>query len=159
MAVLDPMFRIAYRVAYQLMRAYWHAVHPETHGALVAIWCGGKILLVRNSYVRYFSLPGGYVRSRESGRSAAARELEEEIELVVDETELIPVLDKVWNWEGKRDHVELFQLELSVEPVVSVDNREVVAARFYEAEEALELDLFPAIREHILARLGRVGSA
>src|SRR5437868_720913 len=50
--VINLLFRVAYRGAYQLMRIYWRAVHPQAHGALVAIWHDGRILLVRNSYVR-----------------------------------------------------------------------------------------------------------
>ena len=51
------------------MRVYWTVRRPHTHGSLVAMWFNGQILLVKNSYVRYFSLPGGYVKRGESGLS------------------------------------------------------------------------------------------
>src|SRR6185369_16200092 len=76
--MIDFLYRSAYRTAYRMMRLYWSMAHPATHGALLAIWNEGEILLVRNSYVPYYSLPGGYVHRDETGRQAAARELFEE---------------------------------------------------------------------------------
>src|SRR5688572_17354680 len=58
-SLTDRAFQLAYKAAYRLMRAYWTVRKPNTHGALVALWNGGNVLLVRNSYVPYYSLPGG----------------------------------------------------------------------------------------------------
>ncbi len=147
--MIDAIFRLAYRCAYQLMRAYWTLLRPATHGALVAIWVDHRILLVKNSYVRYFSLPGGYVKGTESGTDAAIRELREEVGLTVATSDLKPSLDESHEWEGKRERLEIFQLDLDVEPKIKVDNREVVAAAFYDPTEALKLELFPLLRRHI----------
>lgn len=147
--MIDRAFQLAYVCAYQLMRVYWRLVRPNTHGALVAIWHRGRILLVRNSYVGYYSLPGGYVRTGESGRQAAVRELREEVRLDVQEHELELALDVTRDWEGKRDRVELFRLNAEREPNVSIDNREVISARLYTPAEALALRLFPTLRQHI----------
>lgn len=147
--MIDRAFQLAYVCAYQLMRVYWRVARPNTHGALVAIWHRGRILLVRNSYVGYYSLPGGYVRTGESGRQAAVRELREEVSLDVAESELALALDVTRDWEGKRDRVELFRLDVAHEPQVQVDNREVVSAQLFAPAEALSLKLFPALRQHI----------
>ncbi len=147
--LIDRCYQLAYTCAYQLMRIYWRVRRPETHGALVAIWHDGRVLLVRNSYVKYYSLPGGYVRSGESGRAAAVRELREEISLDVEPDTLELALDVTRDWEGKRDRVELFRLNLPAEPVVAVDNREVVRAEMFAPAEALKLPLFPTLRQHI----------
>src|SRR5688572_2284870 len=103
--MLDRLYRIAYRGAYQMMRVYWGVRRPDTHGALVAIWHDGKILLVKNSYLKYYSLPGGYVRSGETGKQAAVRELLEEVGVGVTEDKLTLALDVSHEWEGKHDHV------------------------------------------------------
>ena len=148
----DLLFRVAYRGAYRLMRAYWAVAHPRTHGALVLVWNGGEVLLVRNSYTRYYSAPGGYVRTGETGSAAAARELREETGLRVRPEELKQALDEQHIWEGKHEHIEIFQLESHERPLIQVDNREVVSAQFYRPERALQLDLFPPLRKVISSR-------
>lgn len=150
--MIDLLFRTLYRLAYRAMRVYWAIFHPRTHGALVALWHDGEVLLVHNSYTPYYSLPGGYVRWRETGREAALRELEEEVGIRVDPAELEPVLDLESRWEGKRDRVEIFQLRVARRPVFRIDNREVVEARFLSPARALELDLFPPVRAAIERR-------
>ncbi len=157
--MIDAMFRLAYRSAYQLMRVYWAVRQPPTHGSLVAIWVNERILLVKNSYVRYFSLPGGYVKSGESGKDAAIRELREEIGLIVSPSELLPSIDESHIWEGKRERLEIYQLNLDNEPRIEVDHREVVAAAFYSPSDALRLELFPPLRQHIEQKLRGAQSA
>lgn len=147
--MMDRLYQTAYKGAYKMMRVYWAVRRPDTHGALVAIWHGGRILLVKNSYLEYFSLPGGYVRLEETGKGAAVRELLEEVGIGITEDKLEPALDITHDWEGKRDHVEIFRLDLPYEPKIKVDNREVVSAQLYTPEEALKLKLFPPIAQHI----------
>ncbi len=152
--MIDRLFQLFYRLAYRLMRVYWAVARPATHGALVALWNQGEVLLVRNSYVPYYSLPGGYVRRRESGREAARRELLEEVGLRLDTAGLEQVLDVHHSWEGKRDHVEIYQADLPERPRVEVDRREVVSARFFPPGQALTLALFPPVRLAIERRVG-----
>jgi 8-oxo-dGTP pyrophosphatase MutT (NUDIX family) len=156
--MLDRFYRLAYNGAYQMMRVYWAVRRPDTHGALVAIWHDGKILLVRNSYLKYYSLPGGYVRTGETGRQAAMRELLEEVGIGLTEDKFVPALDARLDWEGKRDHVEIFRVDLPYAPKIVIDNREVVAAQLYTPQEALKLDLFPPLRQHIEAELAKKSS-
>ncbi|HMJ57168.1 MAG TPA: NUDIX hydrolase [Polyangiaceae bacterium] len=151
--MIDLFFRLAYRSAYRLMRVYWAVRHPQAHGALVAIWHDGKILLVQNSYVPYRSLPGGYVHSHETGRDAALRELREETGIQATSSDLKPVVDEHHEWEGKREHIEIFELDVTERPHIEVDNREVVQAGFFSPQEALGLVLFPPLRRVIERRL------
>jgi ADP-ribose pyrophosphatase YjhB (NUDIX family) len=131
------------------MRAYWGLRHPTTHGALVALWHGGEVLLVRNSYVPYYSAPGGYVHSGEKARDAALRELREEVGIVADENRLVPLVDETHDWEGKRDHVEIFALELSERPTVRIDHREVIEAGWFAPARVEELSVFPPLKRAI----------
>ena len=147
--MMDAPFRLAYRLAYQVMRIYWAVRRPRTHGALVAIWVDQRILLIRNSYVSYYSLPGGYVKSGETGLDAAVRELREEIGLIVPSSDLRPSVDEHHDWHGKREWLQIYELHVEQEPKVKVDNREVVSAAFYTPIEALKLELYPPLRKHI----------
>ncbi len=144
--LVDRSFQLAYKVAYRLMRVYWGVRRPATHGALVTLWNQGQVLLVQNSYVPYRSLPGGYVGRYETGPEAAVRELREEIGITATTDQLEKVFDEVKDWEGKRDHVEIFTLELESRPDIRIDHREVIAAGWFSPGEALELNLFPPIR-------------
>jgi 8-oxo-dGTP diphosphatase len=149
---VDRAFQLAYVCAYRLMRTYWTIRHPKTHGALVMLWNRGEVLLVRNSYVRYYTLPGGYVHASETGRDAAQRELKEEVNLTVSAEQLESLLDENHDWEGKREHIEIFGVELDTRPTLQVDNREVIEASWFSPEHALELELFPPIRRILLKR-------
>ena len=157
--LIDRTFQLAYVCAYQLMRTYWRVRKPTTHGALVALWNDGKLLLVRNSYVGYYSLPGGYIHSGESSRDAAVRELNEEIGLKARADQLELALDTTHEWEGKHDHVEIFSLEIAKRPDVRVDHREVIDASWVTPERALQLNLFPPIRTVLERRVQTRGQA
>ncbi len=141
--LVDRGYQLAYVCAYRAMRTYWKLRRPTTHGSLVALWNRGEVLLVRNSYVPYYSLPGGYLRRGETARSAAVRELREEIGLSAAPDALVPVLDRTHEWEGKHDHVEIFALDVPIRPDIGVDHREVVEASWWRPERALTRPLPP----------------
>lgn len=151
--MLNSAIRLAYRGAYRLMRLYWSVRHPTTHGALVAVWHAEQVLLVRNSYVCYFTLPGGYIRRGETGERAARRELFEEVGIAVGSDELRLALDVTHPWEGKQDHVQIFEIVVPDRPSVRVDHREVVAAELLDPLEALRRDLFPPLGDYLRQRL------
>lgn len=151
--LLDRGFQLAYQGAYRLMRVYWKVRHPTTHGTLVAMWNRGDVLLVRNSYVPYYSLPGGYVRRGETPQQAALRELEEEVGVSAKPDDLKLSLEETNEWEGKLDHVLIFSIEVAQRPVVSVDHREVVEASWWSPQRALSATLFPPLRRVIERRV------
>jgi 8-oxo-dGTP diphosphatase len=152
--LVDRGFQIGYQLAYRLLRAYWRVRRPTTNGALVAIWSRGEVLLVRNSYVPYYSAPGGYIRPAESGRDAALRELNEEVGVKVRPDQLELALDTTHEWEGKLDHVQIFNLNVAERPVVHIDHREVVEATWFAPKRVLELKhVFPPLRRVIESSL------
>ena len=154
-SIVDFGFRMAYRAAYQMMRVYWRLARPTTQGALVAIWQNGEILLVRNSYLSYYCVPGGYIKRKETPVMTAVRELTEEVRILVAPEDLKLGLHETHTWEGKTDVVSIFDLDVKERPVFHVDNREVVDAEFFTPQYALELNLFPPLRHHIEARLAK----
>jgi 8-oxo-dGTP pyrophosphatase MutT (NUDIX family) len=72
--------RIAMRVAYAGLRAYWFLVRPQVAGVKCILTDGDRVLLVRHTYGdRAWDLPGGTVRRREAPRDTARREMKEEL--------------------------------------------------------------------------------
>ncbi len=58
--------------------------------------------------------------------------------------------EMVVEWDFRREHVRVFELRLRVEPVLRIDNRDVVAARFVEPRALLaEAVLPPFIRAYL----------
>ncbi len=152
-SLIDRGFQLAYVCAYRMMRTYWKVRHPTTHGALVVLASEGEVLLVRNSYVPYYCLPGGYIHGGETARQAVLRELTEEVGIEVEPDRLSLELERTHEWEGKRDHVQIFALDLAVRPSIAVDHREVVEASWWAPERALALDLFPPLRSVLEKRV------
>ena len=155
MSIIDFAYRMTYRAAYQAMRVYWRLARPVTRGALVAIWNKDEILLVKNSYVDYYCVPGGYLKETETPVEAAVRELAEEVSIQVSPDALKLGREETHAWEGKSDVVSIFDLDVKERPVFRVDNREVIDAEFFSPQYALEIKLFPPLRRHIEARLAK----
>lgn len=153
-AVVDLGFRTAYKVAHRMLRAYWKVRQPSTHGALVAMWHDGKLLLVKNSYRRHYTLPGGYVRPHETAVAAAQRELLEEVRLRIPLDRLREVYSRTHLFENRQDRVTIVEVEVDAPPRFDVDNREVVWAGFETPEQVLRRPIVPHLAEYLREREG-----
>ncbi|MCR9164575.1 MAG: NUDIX hydrolase [Nannocystaceae bacterium] len=148
---VDFGFRTAYKTAHRMLRAYWGIRKPHTHGSLIAVWHDGRLLLVKNSYRREYTLPGGYVRANESPEEAAARELREEVGADVSPSDLELVYSDTKPYENRRDHVTICEVTLDTPIEFEVDNREVIWAGFRRPDEVLALPIVPHLREYLAA--------
>lgn len=151
-AAVDLGFRTGYRVAHRMLRAYWRVRRPNTHGALIAVWYEGRLLLVKNSYRRFYTLPGGYVRTGESAAQAAQRELEEEVDLQVPLDRLREAYSRVHPFENRQDKVTIVEVEVDEPPCLKVDNREVVWASFEPPDAILRRPIVPHLAEYLHER-------
>ena len=129
-SVLDLAWRCALNVAYRAMLVFCFVFRPRHRGALVAIWCNDRLLVVRNSYRDGLSLPGGGIKGAERPVDAAARELHEELGLVVAPDALEFVADIPVFFEYQRDVCTFFELHLDEPPTLYPDGREVIWAGF-----------------------------
>jgi ADP-ribose pyrophosphatase YjhB (NUDIX family) len=151
-ALGDAVYRLGLRVAWRALRVYWRVFQPVTRGVFVAVWVDGRVLVIRNSYKPYDSLPAGYLRRNEALAVAARRELGEEVGIDAPVEALRFVRTLVDRSEGKVDEVHFFELELRVEPEVRVDRREVIWGGFETPEQALARRLSPPVRLYLSER-------
>jgi 8-oxo-dGTP pyrophosphatase MutT (NUDIX family) len=132
-SLLDLVWRTAFRLGFPLARIWWQLTRPRHEGAMVAVYIGPALLLVRSSYRIGWHLPGGGVRRGEMPEAAARRELAEEIGLAA--SALLPAGVICGIWDGRRDRVHFFELRLTELPKLHLDNREIIAARLTSPNE------------------------
>lgn len=147
----DALWRAVYRLGYFVLRLWWFLCRPSHQGAMVAVWCQGRLLVVRQSYRPGFNLPGGSVGKGEPAIVAACRELQEELGLRTEPQALVHVRDVVLRFEHRRDHVSLFALRLDEMPTPRPDNREIIEARFLSPEAVRALPLSPLLSAYLAA--------
>ncbi len=148
-AIYDSAARFALRRAFQILRL-WRKFHrPTRPGAAVAVWYGGRLLLVRHSYRNGLSLPGGGVGRRERPVMAACRELREEIGIATEPDQLSPVSQNLYptpEWETPQ---YIYEFQPRHEPRIRIDNREIIEARFTAPHEAEKLRLGRRLRAYM----------
>jgi 8-oxo-dGTP diphosphatase len=155
--VVDLLARAAFRGAYRLLSVYWFLARPDTHGVCVGVWHGREVLLIKNSYKPYFSLPGGGPHRGEAGPETGARELREEVGVHVSPDQLRAAFEIVSTEEHKRDHVRFFEIDVPSRSPITIDRREVVWAEFVDSRDALSRPLGPAMRAYLEDAVRRRG--
>jgi len=122
-------------------------------GSLVVVWNREKILLVRKSYRKGWSIPGGLLKKDETWEQAAVRETFEEVGIHVPEEDLV-FLKEVPGELGPRDRAHLFEVKMGGPVDLNIDCREIVYADFVAPEEALKRDLYEHVERYLKARRG-----
>jgi 8-oxo-dGTP diphosphatase len=146
-SLIDALWRLAFRLGFRLARAWWHFRRPRHEGALVAIYVGQALLLVKSSYRAEWNFPGGGIQPGETPNAAAQREMKEEIGF--SSQALLPAGSACGIWDGRRDRVHFFELHLDCMPGLRLDNREIVDAHLVSPEELQGIALTEAVAAYL----------
>ena len=146
---LNTTVRVFYKLAYKLILFAWFFYRPTVRGVYIAVWYDKKILIIKNSYKKQFTIPCGRIKRGENLTEAAVRELSEEVGIKVYESDLKFIGQYKFNYKYVSEIGNFFELETSNLPNISVDNREVVWAQFTAPDQALLLELNPLVRSYI----------
>ena len=138
-----------YWLAARLYETWQLLARPHNHGALVAIWHQGRLLLVQTSYRHGLGLPGGGLERRETARQAAVRELAEELGLRVTEGELLDPWEITETSARGKNSVTIYALHSGSRPAIHLDGLELVAGHWLTREEALMRPLVSHVREYL----------
>ena len=154
MSFPDWSYRLVYRYGFRAARVIWRFTQPHHAGALVMLWHGDEVLLVRTSYQDVWTAPGGGIEAHEAPVEAAVREVAEEVGLRLEPEDLRPALVTEHVWYNRHDRVRLFEVQLTGRPALTLDNRELVDARFVTLAEAQTFDLAPHLQEYFRMKVG-----
>ena len=147
----DYLFRALYRIGYRVYLGFCFIFRPACRGVYIAVWHQGAVLLIKNSYRSFFTLPGGGLRGKEPPAAGAARELFEEVGIRIKPNRFHRVGLFRTNYEFTRDTVALFEVNMPEPPGIAVDRREVVWAEFQKPTQALQRRLFPVVKQYLEA--------
>jgi 8-oxo-dGTP pyrophosphatase MutT (NUDIX family) len=126
---------------------YWFIFRPRTSGVRCIVLNGGRILLIKNTYInRGWDLPGGGVHNKEHLDLAAQREVFEETGVKISEVRQIGKFEN--REEYKRDLVNVFvgfteQEEIIADPGEISDaqwfNLNQLPSMFVTAQKAVDM--------------------
>jgi 8-oxo-dGTP pyrophosphatase MutT (NUDIX family) len=139
--LMDRAVRIALIAAFHGQKLVWRFRRPSHRGVAVAVWYGGKVLIVRHSYRPGRALPGGRLRRGETPADGACRELREELGLRMTPADLTLIRP------GRR--TSIYEYHPTTEPHIEIDNREIIEAAFVAPDDLADVD--PSVR-HALIR-------
>ncbi|TMA36225.1 MAG: NUDIX hydrolase [Deltaproteobacteria bacterium] len=159
-ALLDSIWRIALRLAYQLQLAWWFVRRPAIHGSYIAVWHGDRVLVIQNSYRKRLSFPAGGRARGETLGETAQRELFEEVGIRAEAKQLAYHGEVVARVSFAEDHAHFFELRCDDVPAVRIDRREVVWADFpSKASQAPRSELQASRSEPKASEVHEVGRA
>ena len=135
------------RLRYFAALLYWKIFKPVTLGVKAMVVSNNSVLLAKQSYQDYWSLPGGGVEFGESVFEAAARELSEETGITIPAKEFQMNSVHFSHREHKSDHVLVLYVQVTKMEEPSIGS-ELSDAKWFDLEN-LPADVSPATQRRI----------
>ena len=151
----NKFFHLLYNVLYQLHLLYCFFFRPKVKGAYIICLFDKKVLIIKNSYKTYYTIPCGKVDKGESTLEAAQRELKEEVNLDFSMDNFIFIDEVVNETEYKYDHQYYYLINLSEDDLaeIKVDGVEVIDANFQAKCDINKLNIFPPVKKILLEKI------
>jgi len=146
-------YKALYTSLYQIHQLYCKIRNPEIYGAYVLCQYNHEVLLIKNSYRRYWTLPCGGLATGESPMEAAVREVREEIGVHLESKNLRLNAKILYEGENMRDHIHLFSYRFARRPTIHIDHKEVEDYRWVDKENVQKHILFEPIIPYIYTAL------
>ena len=146
-------YKILYTILYKGHQIHCKIRNPKIQGAYVLCQYEKEVLIIKNSYRSYWTLPCGGIDKGEQPIEAAARELREEVGIVLPVHALRFHAKIFYDEEDKRDNIHLFSHRFSHKPHVTIDNKEVEDYRWIRKEELPHYTLFVPIIPYVQSAL------
>ena len=143
--IFDKIAQTFYKLAYRAILLVWFFTRPTVYGVYVAIWYRNRLLVIKNSYKKRFTLPCGRIKRGENKAAAAVRELYEEVRIKLEIDQLTFVGEYAGKFKYATDIGTFFEITMTQLPQVQVDNREVVWAQFVPLDQVYNLNLSPTV--------------
>lgn len=129
------------RLAFLAFRLYLFVFRPVRIGVRVVVLQERQVLLIRQTYVAGWFLPGGGVKRGETLEQAARREAREEVGAELGELQMLGAYTNFTEW--KSDHNVVFLARAAT--LGGRPDGEVAEARFFSLEQLPE-GLWPGHR-------------
>jgi 8-oxo-dGTP diphosphatase len=140
----DWCHRLANRLAYPVIRRWWRLYGHD--GVVIAVWLDDRVLAVRHSYKPGLRLPRGGIGKSEDHRITAVRELQEEVGVAIDPSQL----RLVFTTKSRLGSVHFYEARLESMPVLRIDRREIVEAVFLPPGSLFERISLARAEVHVL---------
>lgn len=150
--LIDSLIQIFYKLLYKVVLCLWFFTRPTINGVFIGVWHKGKVLVIKNSYRKWYIVPCGGIRRKETLEIAAVRELFEEVGIKVEIGQIRFVGTYADRYKYALDTGHFYEFESSTMPEIRIDNREVVWAGFMRPEDAEALELNPLVRMYLQSR-------
>lgn len=149
------LLRGAYKAAWLIRKGLLLSPWPALNGAQVAVWVGDELLIVRNSYNAYYSLPGGRRNRGESYAACAARELSEETGIEIAAGRLKSAHAEYFRRPFGRDRLEIFEIRLDCKPATVADPVEIAELHWWHQARIDDVATYGPLRRYLQHKPGK----